>query len=89
MEYINDLPEEEQFDPEDDDGTFFMSFDDWKDNFSTLFLNIDFPEDWSGIRFKSAWTAQNSGGLPNTYTMDVRQRYAKNPQFFVKCDQET
>jgi len=47
-------------------------------------LNIDFPEDWTGIRFKSAWTDVNSGGLPNTYTKDVLERYAKNPQFLIR-----
>ena len=44
-----------------------MHYNDWKDQFSTLFLNIDFPEDWTGVRFKSAWTKSNSGGLPNKH----------------------
>ena len=70
-EYINTLPPDEQFDIDADDGTFIMSYDDWKDNFSTLFLNNDFPEDWTGVRFKSAWTKYNSGGLPKTYTKEL------------------
>jgi len=41
-----------------------MHYDDWKDNMSTLLLNIDFPEDWTGVRFESAWVKGNSGGLP-------------------------
>ena len=60
-----------------------MHYSDWKEQFSTLFLNLDFPEDWTGVRFKSKWTINNSGGLPNTYTDDVLRRYAKNPQFLV------
>jgi len=63
--YINSLPPDEQFELDADDGTFLMHYDDWKDSFSSLFLNNDFPEDWTGVRFKSAWTPTNSGGLPN------------------------
>ena len=65
--YIQTLPPDEQFDIDADDGTFFMSYEDWRDNFSTLFLNNDFPEDWTGVRFKSAWTKSNSGGIPKAY----------------------
>ena len=78
------MPPDEQFELDSDDGTFLMHYNDWKNNFSTLFLNIDFPEHWIGVRFKSEWTPSNSGGLPNTYTNDALERYAKNPQFFVK-----
>jgi hypothetical protein len=77
--YINSLPPDEKFDPEANDGTFLMHYDDWKDNFSTLFLNIDFPEDWTGVRFKSAWTKSNSGGLPHSHENEFLERYAKNP----------
>ena len=69
MEYIMTLPESERFDisggakeespdgkPVKGDGKFMMHYSDWKDNFSTLFLNIDFPEDWTGVRFRSEWT---------------------------------
>jgi len=66
-EYINSLPPDEKFDMDADDGIFMMHYDDWRDNFSTLFLNIDFPEDWTGVRFKSKWTKSNAGGLPKAY----------------------
>ena len=69
--YIQTLPPDEQFDIDADDGTFFMSYEDWRDNFSTLFLNNDFPEDWTGVRFKSAWTKSNSGGIPKAYQKDL------------------
>jgi len=64
LNYIHSLPPDEQFDMDANDGTFLIGYEDWKDNFSTLFINIDFPEDWTGVRFKSAWTKSNSGGLP-------------------------
>jgi hypothetical protein len=66
--YIDSLAPDEKFDIDADDGTFFMSYEDWRDHFSTLFLNNDFPEDWTGVRFKSAWTKNNSGGIPSSYT---------------------
>ena len=68
---------------EADDGTFFMHFDDWKENFITLFLNNDFPEDWTGVRFKSKWT-ENSGGLPAKFQKDHLKKYCENPQFIIK-----
>ena len=37
-----------------------MSYEDWTDHFTTLFLNNDFPEDWTGVRFKSEWNTNNS-----------------------------
>ena len=84
LDYIKTLPPDEQFPLEADDGTFFMDYAEWKDIFSTLFLNVDFPEQWTGVRFKSAWTAENSGGLPTKMTEAIMRRYAKNPQFLVR-----
>jgi len=84
LQYIHSLPPDEQFPLEADDGTFFMEYSEWKDIFSTLFLNVDFPDEWTGVRFKSAWTASNSGGLPTSMKSEIRERYAKNPQFFIK-----
>ena len=63
--YIESLPPDERFDLDADDGTFFMEYSEWKDIFSTLFLNVDFPDEWTGVRFKSEWNKGNSGGLPN------------------------
>ena len=69
-EFIKSLSPDEQFELGSDDGIFLMHYNDWKDTFSTLFLNLDFPDDWTGVRFSSAWTPQNSGGLPHSYTTD-------------------
>ena len=62
-----------------------MCYQDWKENFSTLFVNIDFPDIWTGIRFRSKWTKSNSAGLPVSYTKDECDRYAQNPQFMITC----
>lgn len=83
-EYIEELPLDEQFKLGANDGTFMMHYSDWKENFSTLFINNDFPEDWSGVRFESAWTQSNAGGLPASYTTEALEKYASNPQFLIK-----
>lgn len=82
--YIKSLPPDEQYDLDADDGTFLMSYEDWRDSFSSLFINNDFPEDWTGVRFKSAWTPQNSGGIPNKNQKDLFDDYARNPQFLIR-----
>ena len=56
-----------------------MTYDDFINNFSTLFVNIDFPEEWTGVRFKSEWTRENSVGLPTNYTKKARENFANNP----------
>lgn len=61
------------------DGSFFISYEDWKDLFSTLFINLDFAEKWSGVRFDSQWTSCNCPGLPTTNTDDAKEAYAQNP----------
>ena len=65
-----------------------MEYSEWKDIFSTLFLNVDFPDEWTGVRFKSEWNKGNSGGLPNKMTPQILRRYAKNPQFYVRPRQD-
>jgi len=47
-------------------------------------LNVDFPEDWTGVRFRSKWTKSNAAGLPKKYEDEYLEKYAKNPQFFIK-----
>jgi hypothetical protein len=87
--YLKGLAPDEFFevyaknDADEDQGIFFMHYHDWRDNFSSLFINIDFPDKWTGVRFKSAWTESNSGGLPNSMDKDVLEKYAHNPQFLI------
>ena len=61
-----------------------MCYEDFKDLFSTVFINIDFPEVWTGVRFKAEWHKDNSPGLPTS--AKGFKNYAENPQFFMKCN---
>ena len=91
QEYMDTLPEEEavNLDEPSNDGSFFMDYDDWKDLFSTLFINLDFPAEWTGVRFDSEWTEGNSPGLPTTNTPDAKAKYAENPQFMIRPAEDT
>ena len=88
-DYINTLPHEERFNIEDDDGTFLIHYMDWAENFTNLFINIDFPEDWTGVRFFSAWTKSNSGGIPHKAKQELFDQYGRNPQFLMKPVKDT
>jgi hypothetical protein len=99
LRYIEKLDKDERFNPFNevhfgiqpgaDDGIFFMSYEDWRDNFSTVFINIDFPDAWTGVRFKAAWTKANSMGLPKNSSKKSLEDYARNPQFLVKPTVDT
>lgn len=46
---------------------------------------IDFPDSWSGIRYKGSWDAQCSGGLPIPLSdAGKRKNFAKNPQYCIE-----
>jgi hypothetical protein len=68
-----------------DDGTFFICYADWRKVFTNFFVCIDFPDHWSGLRVRDAWTAMNSGGLPNK-TKESAIDWAKNPQYIVEIN---
>ena len=91
QEYMNTLPPDEKVDLDEpkNDGSFFISYEDWKDIYSTLFINLDFPEKWTGVRFDSQWSSDNSPGLPTTNTADAKGKYAQNPQFMIRPVNDT
>eukprot|EP01129_Flabellula_baltica_P016956 TRINITY_DN9254_c0_g1_i1.p1 TRINITY_DN9254_c0_g1~~TRINITY_DN9254_c0_g1_i1.p1 ORF type:complete len:998 (+),score=248.60 TRINITY_DN9254_c0_g1_i1:24-2996(+) len=70
-----------------DDGTFYMSFEDWKQIFNRLYvLRIyidDIGEKWEKYFFKSEWTEQNAGGCMNFPT------FSTNPQYLIRSEKDT
>ena len=44
------------------DGTFFMSWADWRKYFTVVFAAVDFPSEWSGQRVVGAWKEGISAG---------------------------
>lgn len=43
------------------DGTFFMTFDDWLKNYTSLFVAVNFPSTWTGKRTQGAWAGDQGG----------------------------
>lgn len=62
--YLDELEDDEKFEIGKDDGTFLINYDDWSTIYNKLYVTIDFPASWSGVRFIDRWEEENSGGLP-------------------------
>ena len=87
MREIKKLGEDEPFDPNDpENGDFLMSYRDWLTYFSNLYACIDFPDQWSGVRFYGAWTKGNAMGVPKgpQITQEDCKKWARNPQYLMK-----
>jgi hypothetical protein len=63
----------------DNDGTFLINYRNWRDIFNNMYICLDFPDEWSGVRFKGRWTKECSGGLPSPMTEENMVRWGKNP----------
>lgn len=70
---------DEKFNLNEEDGIFFISFEDWSWNYNKLYITVDFPDDWRGVWYISYWNDQNSGGLPTGKDPAMKQNWAKNP----------
>ncbi len=58
--------------------------------YNNLFLCIDFPDSWSGVRFVGNWTEQSAGGTPITGKKEACDLWALNPQYILDIkDKET
>jgi len=55
------------------EGTFFMTWEDWAKYFTVFFAAVDFPDEWSGQRVAGQWTNSTSGGNHTSKT------WATNP----------
>ena len=60
LAYIDELEDDEKFDPLANDGTFLINFASWRDVYNRIFVANDFPDDWWAVRFSSEWTASCS-----------------------------
>jgi len=63
------------------DGTFFMSFEDWLDNFTHIFVAVDFPEEWDKARASGAWDADLGGNR-------TVKTFSSNPKFRLKLEED-
>lgn len=68
------LDDDEKFEFPADDGTFLMNYKMFRTIFNNLFVCIDFPEDWSGIRYAGTWDETCSAGLPNPFNDQEKRK---------------
>jgi calpain len=45
--------EDERFTPGIEDGTFLINYASWRDIYNNMYICVDFPKEWTGIRYKS------------------------------------
>lgn len=51
--------------------------------FNSMFVCLDFTDEWTAIRFNSAWTPDCAFGRPNLKIEQSLLDFAKNPQFLI------
>lgn len=74
------MPKQNQFDIDQNDGTFLIGYNDWIDNFGIFYLYYDFDDNWNGVRFSSSWT-EDTSRLPNeNYKSGI---IYKSPQYVI------
>lgn len=66
-----------------DDGLFFMDFEDFIAEFDDLSVCVDFPPEYSGLRFASQWDQSSAGGVPFNNLPEEFESFKINPQFRV------
>jgi hypothetical protein len=60
--FFLDGPPQERAEVDFNDGTFFMTFRDWRKHFTSLFVALRFPVDtWSGKRTQGVWKGDCGG----------------------------
>jgi hypothetical protein len=80
QEYVNNLKDEdEKWKLTDDDGTFLINYQSWRDIYNKMFICIDLPSFWTAIRYETCWDASCSGGIPTKMTAELLKRWAENP----------
>lgn len=61
-----------------DEGAWWMTFEDWAENYSTLYVCRTFPDDWDCVTVAGRWKGESAGGCRN-YDSSY-----KNPHFLLK-----
>ena len=85
--HISTLEDDDQFTIGEEDGIFFMSFEDWSEHYTKLYICVDFPDSWKGFRFEGQLHKDlyNCGGLPNKQS---QKKWARNPQYYFEVEDD-
>ncbi|RHY32912.1 hypothetical protein DYB32_002115 [Aphanomyces invadans] len=68
-------PQEEVTEVNQNDGTFFMSYEDWRARYTHFFAGIDFADEWCGLRVHGNWDDTSNGGNTTKSTWINNPRY--------------
>ncbi|KAH9111732.1 hypothetical protein LEN26_006865 [Aphanomyces euteiches] len=68
-------PQVEVTEVNNNDGTFFMTYDDWRTRYTHFFAGIDFADEWSGQRIDGKWDEVSNGGNVSKTTWINNPRY--------------
>jgi len=62
----------------ENDGAFFIPYDEWKKYFTVLFAAVDFPDSWSGQRVSGSFGKSSAGGNSSlkTWVMNPKHRFS-------------
>lgn len=69
-----------------DDGTFLMSFADYITYWNRMSICYNFPVEYTGIRYDTAWDSTNAGGTPVNGTPEQIKGWLTNQQFSVELN---
>lgn len=64
------------------DGTFYMRFSDWRERFTSLFVAVNFPDDWEGRMATGTWSGDVGGNR-------IMGTWISNPKFRLRVEQTT
>lgn len=62
------------------DGTFWIDFVDFVEQFNQIFVCVDTKDDWHGVRFNGIWKVSSRGSYPGGCPKFSRS-FAQNPQY--------
>lgn len=80
---------DEKIDLDAEDGTFLMCYSDFRKLYNKLFVCIDFPHSFIGVKFTDSWSKQQSGGIPIDDTKLDKTKWAQNPQYYFAIERES
>eukprot|EP00753_Platysulcus_tardus_P015043 PLAT4738.1.p2 GENE.PLAT4738.1~~PLAT4738.1.p2 ORF type:complete len:574 (-),score=302.24 PLAT4738.1:105-1790(-) len=70
------------------DGSFWMTFEDFTQQYNTIFVCVDLPDGWETVAYSGEWikgdTRSGAGGAPN-----YPKTWAMNPQYGFSVAEET
>ena len=70
-------------------GYFIMGFSDFRKIFDKIFICVDLPSNFLGLRYYDSWTINESGGIPTSNTSEEFENFAKNPQYYISIKNPT